>query len=135
MTTRASSLVPHLLSLAVSTALGVVIFVDRDDDWTGFDTWGLPACALVYLVVALARGVARRPAVLALQAAGLVLFGAVAVVALALDPEVGRYVVAGGWVAHAAWDLAHFRARLVVPRWYALACVVVDTFVGVSLVW
>ncbi|MBB5956005.1 hypothetical protein FHS29_002586 [Saccharothrix tamanrassetensis] len=124
-----------LLSLVVSTALGVVIVADDNGDWTGFGTWGLPACALVYLVVGLARGFAKRPRVLAVQAAGVPAFTGLALAALSLAPEVGRYVVAAGWLAHAAWDLVHYRARLVVPRWYALACVVVDTFVGVSLVW
>ncbi|WP_153278701.1 hypothetical protein [Saccharothrix syringae] len=124
-----------LLSLVVSAALGFAIVADDDGDWTGFGTWGLPACALAYLVFALARGFARRPAVLAAQVAGVVLFGGVAAVALAVDPGVGRCAVAAGWLAHAAWDLAHFRADLVVPRWYALGCVVVDSFVGVSLAW
>lgn len=124
-----------ILSLAVSTALGVAIVADGDDDWTGFGTWGLVACALAYLVIGLVRGELRRPRPALAQLGGVVAFGAVAVVALLVDPDVGRYVVAAGWFAHAAWDVVHFRARLVVPTWYSLACVVVDAFVGVSLVW
>ncbi|MEU6150052.1 hypothetical protein ABZ816_08660 [Actinosynnema sp. NPDC047251] len=124
-----------LISLAVSTGLGIALVADGDDDWTGFGTWGLAACALAYLVIGLCRGFSRRPAVLAAQAAGVLVFGALAGTALLLDPDVGRYVVAAGWLAHAAWDLVHYRANLVVPRWYALGCVVVDAFVGVSLAW
>ncbi|WP_433263224.1 hypothetical protein ACQPZF_31625 [Actinosynnema sp. CS-041913] len=124
-----------LISLPVSAALGFLIVADDNGDWTGFGTWGLPACALAYLVIGLVRGFARRPRVLAAQAVGVVVFGSVAVGALLLAPDVGRYVVAAGWLAHAAWDLFHYRARLVVPPWYALGCVVVDTFVGVSLAW
>lgn len=125
-----------VVSLAVSTALGVAIVADDDNgDWTGFGTWGLVACALAYLVFGLVRGELRRPRVAFAQLAGVLVFGVVALVALLVDPDAGRYVVAAGWLAHAAWDLVHYRARLVVPRWYALGCVVVDTFVGVSLAW
>ncbi|PSL45274.1 hypothetical protein B0I31_12751 [Saccharothrix carnea] len=124
-----------IYSLVISTALGVVIVSDGGDDWTGFGTWGLVACALVYLVVGLLRRELRRTRVLWAQVAGVAVFGAVAAVALLVDPDVGRYLVAAGWLAHAAWDLVHFRAKLVVPTWYALACAVVDAFVGVSLAW
>lgn len=124
-----------IISLAVSTALGIAIVADGVGDRTGFGTWGLVACALAYLVIGLVRGELRRPRVVWAQAAGAVGFGAVAAVALLVDPEVGRRLVAAGWLAHAAWDLAHFRARLVVPTWYSLACAVVDAFVGVSLAW
>ncbi|MBB5804870.1 hypothetical protein F4560_004638 [Saccharothrix ecbatanensis] len=124
-----------ILSLAVSTALGIAIIADGDDDWTGFGTWGLVACALAYLVIGLVRGELKRPRVALVQLGGVVAFGAVATVALLVDPDVGRYVVAAGWLAHAAWDLVHFRARLVVPTWWSLGCIVVDTFVGVSLAW
>lgn len=124
-----------IISLAVSTALGIAIVADGVGDRTGFGTWGLVACALAYLVIGLVRGELRRPRVVWAQVAGAVGFGALAAVALLVDPEVGRRLVAAGWLAHAAWDLAHFRARLVVPTWYALACAVVDAFVGVSLAW
>jgi hypothetical protein len=124
-----------ILSLVISTALGIAIVADGDGDWTGFGTWGLVAIALAYLVIGLARGELRRPRVLWAQLAGVAGFGLVAGVALLVDPDVGRYVVAAGWLAHAAWDLVHFRAKLVVPTWYALGCVVVDAFVGVSLAW
>lgn len=124
-----------ILSLVISTALGIAIVADGDDDWTGFGTWGLVACALVYLVAGLLRGEVRRTRLVWAQVAGVVGFGAVAGIALLVDPGVGRYLVAAGWLAHAGWDLAHFRANLVVPTWYALACAVVDAFVGVSLAW
>ncbi|NUT53460.1 MAG: hypothetical protein HOV94_40165 [Saccharothrix sp.] len=122
-------------SLVISTALGVAIVADGDDDWTGFGTWGLVACALAYLLIGWVRGELRRPAVVWAQLAGVAVFGSVAAIALLVDPDVGRRLVAAGWFAHAAWDLAHFRARRVVPTWYSLGCVVVDAFVGVSLAW
>ncbi|MFD1147383.1 hypothetical protein [Saccharothrix hoggarensis] len=124
-----------IVSLVVSTALGIVIVADDNGEWTGFGTWGLVACALVYLVAVLLRGELRRTKVMWAQVAGVAGFGAVAGIALLVDPDVGRYLVAAGWLAHAGWDLVHFRARLVVPTWYSLACAVVDAFVGVSLAW
>lgn len=124
-----------ILSLVVSAALGIAIVADGDDDWTGFGTWGLVACALAYLVIGLLRGALSRPQVALAQVGGVVAFGAVATVALLVDPDVGRYVVAAGWFAHAAWDLVYFRARLVVPTWWSLGCIVVDAVVGVSLAW
>ncbi|GAB2987579.1 hypothetical protein [Saccharothrix stipae] len=124
-----------IYSLVISSALGIAIVADGGGDRTGFGTWGLVGCALAYLLFALVRGELRRPVLVWAQLAGVVVFGAVAAVALLVDPDVGRYVVAAGWLAHAAWDLVHFRAKLVVPTWYALGCVVVDTFVAVSLAW
>jgi hypothetical protein len=124
-----------ILSLAVSTALGILIVSDGGGDWTGFGTWGLVGCALAYLVIGLLRGELRRPRIALAQLGGVVAFGVVALGALLVDPDVGRYVVAAGWFGHAAWDLVHFRARLVVPTWWSLGCIVVDAFVGVSLAW
>ena len=49
------------------------------------------------------------------------------------DPAVGRYVVAGGWFAHALWDVYHLRKDVVVPKWYAEACIATDVLVAASL--
>jgi hypothetical protein len=42
-------------------------------------------------------------------------------------------VLAAGWLAHAAWDLAHHHADRVVPRWYAELCMVCDLIVAGAL--
>ncbi len=110
--------------------------------WTPSDptTWLLPVLALAYLIFGAARGQLRRPGVLALQTAGLLGFGAVALLALFLDPAVGHYVVAAGWFGHAIWDVAHHRdlnhhrAVGVVPRWYAESCFVLDLLIGASVI-
>lgn len=69
-----------------------------------------------------------------LQVSGMVAFAAVALVGLALAPEVGQYVVAAGWLAHGVWDFAHLRAHKVVSRSYAECCGVIDVLVAVGLV-
>ncbi len=88
----------------------------------------LPGLALVYLIFGAARGQLRRPGVLMLHTGGLLGYGAIALLVLLLDPAVGHYVVAAGWIGHAIWDVAHHRdlshhrAIGVVPRWYAESC-------------
>lgn len=96
-------------------------------------TWLLPVFALAYLVFGALRGVLRWPGVLRLQVAGLLGFTAVALAGLVVDPVLGQYLVAAGWLAHAGWDYAHRDGR-VVPTWYAHFCIVVDLFVAASLV-
>lgn len=122
-------------------ALGITGLLDVQP-WTPTEatTWLLPVIALVYLIFGAARGQLRRRGVLALQTAGLLGFGALALLALFLDPAVGHYVVAAGWFGHAIWDVAHHRdlnhhrAAGVVPRWYAESCFVYDLLVGASLI-
>ncbi len=127
--------------LVAGLALGVAVLLDTQP-WTPTDvtTLLLPGLALAYLIFGAARGKLRRPGVARLQTAGLLGFGALALLALFLDPAVGHYVVAAGWLGHAMWDVAHHRdlaqhrATGVVPRWYAELCFVVDLLIGASLV-
>jgi hypothetical protein len=98
---------------------------------------GLP---LMYLAIGAVRRQLQRPGVLRLQLAGLALFGGCALVAVLLGAEAGRYIVAAGWIGHAAWDIAHHRdlshhpAVGVVPRGYAEFCIVLDLLIGASLI-
>jgi hypothetical protein len=71
--------------------------------------------------------------VLRLQTIGLLGFTALALVAMFVDPLIGQYIVAAGWIGHAGWDLAH-RDATVVPRWYVDFCIPVDLLVAASLV-
>ncbi|MEE1760814.1 MULTISPECIES: DUF6010 family protein [unclassified Streptomyces] len=87
-----------------------------------------------------ARGTAgatpHGTAVFAVQAAGTVVFGALAVTGLLLDPDLGRYLIAAGWFCHGVWDLAHLRLRRlrgVVAPTFAEWCAVVDVVVAVEL--
>ena len=71
--------------------------------------------------------------VLTRQGAGLLLFATVALVTILVDAEVGQYVVAAGYLGHAAWDYAH-RDGSVVPRVFVDICVPLDVLIAASLV-
>jgi hypothetical protein len=96
--------------------------------------------AVVILAVALAAllwGSAHgrhRQGMFRLQVVGMVAFGALALIGLAVAPDVARYVVAAGWLGHGLWDFAHLRANAVVSRSYAECCGVVDVLIAAELV-
>jgi hypothetical protein len=91
-------------------------------------TWLLPALTLIYLVFGLVRGQARM-----VQLLGLLGFSAVALAALLVDPDLGQYLVAAGWIGHAIWDFAHRHGR-VVPRWFVYFCLPADLLFAASLI-
>jgi hypothetical protein len=69
-----------------------------------------------------------------LRAPGFIIsFTAIALAALSVEQDLGRYVVAAGWIGHAAWDLAHFRADKVVSRSFAEWCAVFDVLRAVAI--
>jgi hypothetical protein len=90
---------------------------------------GLVVAALIYVGLALA-GSGREW--LAIEMAGLVLFGCLAWLGL----RASRWWLAMGWVAHVAWDVGlHLdRAQAVVAAWYPLLCVGFDLVVAGFLV-
>jgi hypothetical protein len=94
----------------------------------------LTAVALVVLawtaVSAPPHGADLRP----VQAAGLAGFSAMALVGLAVDPDLGRYLVAAGWFLHGVWDAVHLRLDKVVVRSYAEWCGVFDILVAGELI-
>jgi len=91
---------------------------------------GLAAVAL--LVVGVVRGVAR-PA-LARQTAGLVVYGMLVLVALALAPGAGLVLAALTLIGHGAWDLWHLRRhRDQVSPSLAEACVALDVPAGLAV--
>jgi hypothetical protein len=67
------------------------------------------------------------------QAAGMIVFGAFALAGLAVDPDLGRYLVAAGWFCHGIWDFVHLRLDKIVSRTYAEWCGVLDVLVGAEL--
>lgn len=92
----------------------------------------LLAVALAAVLWGTARGcLAQRS--FRLQIAGLAVFGALAVAGLMTAPDVGRYLVAGGWFAHGLWDIAHLRANAGVARSGAEWCAVVDIVIAAHL--
>ncbi|GLH96716.1 hypothetical protein [Phytohabitans aurantiacus] len=69
-----------------------------------------------------------------IQSLGMLGFGALALVGLAVDPDLGRYIVGAGWLLHGGWDFVHLRRDKTVARSYAEWCGVLDVLVGLSLV-
>jgi Ni/Fe-hydrogenase subunit HybB-like protein len=92
------------------------------------------AVALVVLVWGAVDGRLRRPDPFRVQALGMLGFGAVALAGLAVDPDLGRYLVAAGWFGHGIWDFVHLKLDKVVARSYALWCGVLDLGIAAELV-
>ena len=95
--------------------------------------WSVLLAAVIYLTWGTARGDLGDRRWLSAQTAAVLGFGAVAITAVAVDPAAARYVLAAGWLAHAAWDVVHHRAGRVVPRWYAETCMVADLLLATAL--
>ena len=74
----------------------------------------------------------RKPDQFRTQALGMVGFGAIVLVGLAVDPDLGRYIVAAGWFGHGLWDVAQLRSDTVVSRSFAEWCAVIDILIAVS---
>jgi hypothetical protein len=91
--------------------------------------------ALIFLVLGVARGQLRKGGGLPLQTAGMLIFGAIALAALYVNPDLGAYLVAFALLGHAAWDAVHFRLNRVVARSYAEFCAVVDLLLGAAILW
>ncbi|MER7498989.1 hypothetical protein AB0L05_07470 [Nonomuraea pusilla] len=81
----------------------------------------------------LVDGQLRRPGTLRVQAVAMAGFAAFAAAGLVLDPTVGRYALAAGWLLHGVWDFVHLRRGTVVSRSYAEWCGALDVLVGVAL--
>jgi hypothetical protein len=99
--------------------------------------WVDPVVALLVAALALVlwgtvSGQLRRGA-LVVEMAGMVGFTAVALAAVSVDPNLGRFIVAAGWFGHAAWDFAHLRADKVVSRSFAEWCAVFDFLRAVGI--
>lgn len=80
------------------------------------------ALALAVMVWGVVAGDLRRSGAFRAQALGMIGFGALALVALVVEPDLGRYLVAAGWFLHGFWDFVHFRRNAVVSRSYAEWC-------------
>ena len=110
----------------------IVVFQDLLD--SGIDPSAvLLIAALVFVVVGAVRGQLRSPGGLTLQAAGMLGFGVVALMALFVAPGLGAYLVAFALLGHAAWDAYHYLRDRVVARSYAEWCAVIDLLVGAAI--
>ena len=90
--------------------------------------------ALVVLVWSVVDRQLFRSGEFQLQAAGMVGFGVLGLIGLAVAPDPARYVVAAAWLCHAGWDFVHLWRDRVVTRTYAEWCAVVDLCVAFGLV-
>jgi hypothetical protein len=97
-------------------------------------TWVLVGVAVLLAGYGLLRGAVRPAGGLPLQALAMAGFGAVALVALQVSPELGSYLVAAGLLGHAAWDAYHHRTGRVVARSLAEFCVVLDTLLAAAII-
>jgi len=92
------------------------------------------AIALVVLVWAGIDGQLRSSGMFQIQALGMLGFGALALIGLAVDPDVGRYLVAAGWLLHGVWDYVHLRLNKVVARSFAEWCGLIDILIAAQLI-
>jgi hypothetical protein len=104
----------------------------RNQDWVD-PSMALLAVALGAVVWGTAHG-RQRQRLFLVQVAGMVVFGGVALAGMAIDPDLGRHLVAAGWFAHGIWDVAHLRVDKVVSRSFAEWCAVVDVLIAAQLV-
>ncbi|MBD0840527.1 hypothetical protein [Streptomyces sp. TRM68416] len=93
----------------------------------------LVALALVLLLWGVLRGTPHGPATFGVQATGAAVFCGLALAGLAVDPDLGRYLVATGWFLHGVWDFVHLWRDRVVARTFAEWCGVVDVLVAAQL--
>jgi hypothetical protein len=87
--------------------------------------------ALIVLVWAVVDRQLQRSALFQVQALGMLGFGALALIGLVVEPQVGRYLVAAGWFLHGLWDFV--RMNWVVARSYAEWCGVIDILIAAQL--
>ena len=105
----------------------------RLQDWVDPSVVLLVA-ALAFVLWGAVRGQLWPPGAVTLETAGMLGFTAIALAAVSVDQDLGRYIVAAGWVGHAAWDFAHYRADKVVSRSFAEWCAAFDFLRGAAIV-
>lgn len=93
------------------------------------------AAAIAGVLVGAVIALVRSGGEIVTQSAAMLSFGAVAAVALYVDPTVGAYLVAAGLIGHGIWDIIHHRRNLVVSRAFAEFCAVLDVLAGAAVIW
>jgi hypothetical protein len=122
---RQATWVVAVVAVAALVALRLQDWVDPVVAWL--------VAALALVLWGAVRGQPRRRGALVVEMAGMVGFTAIALAAVSVDPDLGRYIVAAGWFGHAAWDFAHLRADKVVSRSFAEWCAVFDFLRAVGI--
>jgi len=95
---------------------------------------GVVFAAVLYLAWGVLRHRPGQGAWVLWQIPGVLLFGAATLWAVSIDEPAAKYVLAAGWLGHAAWDVVHFRADRVVARWWSEWCLVLDVLLAAILV-
>lgn len=131
-TLRAST--PRRWPAALGVIAALLIFGDGETPPLGPFAAVLAFMPIAYLLFGWARRELSDARQLAIQLAGLVAYSELAVAAVVLGGSAGRYVLAAGWLGHAAWDLYHHRTDRVVPRPWAEWCFVLDVIGAVAIV-
>ncbi len=117
-----------LVAVATVAAFAALRLQDWVDPVVAFSV-----AALAFVLWGAVRGQLWRRGALVVEMAGMVGFTAIALAAVSVDSDLGRYIVAAGWFGHAAWDFAHFRADKVVSRSFAEWCTVFDVLRAVGI--
>ncbi|ACQ78850.1 conserved hypothetical protein [Beutenbergia cavernae DSM 12333] len=93
----------------------------------------LLVAAAAFAVYGLLRGrrIDRRE--LGIQAAGFVVFAAIALTAMSVGPVAAAYLAAAAAIGHGVWDIVHYRRDKVVTRSLTEFCAVLDLGLGVLL--
>ncbi len=99
----------------------------------------VPAAILVflgaeYLIIGAVRRQFRDRRLLAIHVAGAIAYSALAALTLFTDTFTAGILIAVGWLLHAGWDLALHRANIVIWRWYAETCAVIDVVIGLTVI-
>jgi hypothetical protein len=99
----------------------------------GIDPWFmLGGASVVLIVLGLVLGASR--AALAAQSLALVGYGGIGLIALSLGPLVGAVLASLALMAHAVWDVVHYRRNAVVSRSLAEACMFFDVPLGLAVI-
>lgn len=112
-------------SMVVVFALRMLELIPLTAVW-----WGI---ALVVLVWGAVDGHLVKSRSMRVQALGMLIFGGLGLIGLVVEPELARYLIAGGWFFHGVWDFYHLWKDRVVARSFAEWCGVVDVVVAVEL--
>jgi hypothetical protein len=99
----------------------------------GIEPWFvLGGVAIALVIVGLVARASRTA--LAAQSLALVAYGGIALIGLVLSPAVGAVLASLTLMAHAVWDVIHYRRNAVVSRSLAEACIAFDVLLGLTAI-
>jgi hypothetical protein len=92
----------------------------------------LGGVAIALVIVGLVARASRTA--LATQSLAFLAYGGIALIGLALSPVVGAVLASLTLMAHAVWDVIHYRRNAVVSRSLAEACIAFDVLLGLAAI-